>query len=247
MAGLNFQPDDAEIINLAEKFCARIMQNIKRGLANPDLEDKVTDVFNSLNDTYMLSNILDTGDSNDVNNVFATLTSEKLEEMAAVAAAFDESGDDILKRQASVLDEILHTLASPKDYIFNFKKAEDEKLEELKKKYKNVKEELDENIGVKEALDAIKESPVNKTYRPLEAPLSTRTCIDHPGAQLSRIGDNTWQCSLDHKVYNFETGFNTLHGDKVPGGSVSEQTPKYFQDGHQMFDSRDGRLGLFRE
>ena len=177
-----------------------------------------------------------------------TITSEKLEEIAAVAAAFDESGDELLQKQASVLDEILLTLSAPKDYAFNFKKAEDYQLEALKKKYyKDTKVEQDKSNKVSEALDAIKKSPVYKEFRPMEAPLSTRTCPDHPGAQIARIGESTWQCALDHKVYNYDTGFTTLKGDKVPGGSVSEQTPKYHDEGHQMFDTRDGRLGVYRE
>lgn len=176
-----------------------------------------------------------------------SLTPEKLDELAAVAASFDESGDEFLEKQAAVIDEILLTLSTPQDYIFSFKKAEDDKIDTLKKKYKTPKEELDENIGVKEALDALKKSPTFKEYRPLETSLSTRTCFDHPGAQLARVGDDTWQCSLDHKVYNYATGFTTLHGDKVGGGSVSEQTPKFHEDGHQMFDNRDGRLGIYRD
>jgi len=175
------------------------------------------------------------------------ITPESLEEMAAVAAAFDESGDPLLEKQAAVIDEILMTLSTPRDYTFNFKKAEDDKIDTLKKKYKTPKEELDENIGVKEALDALKKSPTFKEYRPLEASLSARTCFDHPGAPLARIAEGTWQCSLDHKVYNYDVGFTTLHGDKIGGGSVSEQTPKYQEEGHQMFDHRDGRLGIFRE
>ena len=175
------------------------------------------------------------------------VTPESLEEMAAIAASFDESGDPLLEKQAAVLDEILMTLSTPKDYTFNFKKAEDDKIDVLKKKYKEPKEELDENIGVKEALDALKKSPTFKEYRPMEASLSSRTCFDHPGAQMARIAEGMWQCSLDHKVYNYETGFTTLHGDKVGGGSVSEQTPKYQEEGHQMFDHRDSRLGIYRE
>lgn len=175
------------------------------------------------------------------------ITSESLEEMAAIAASFDESGDPLLEKQAAVLDEILMTLSTPKDYHFNFKKAEDDKIDILKKKYKEPKEELDENIGVKEALDALKKSPTFKTYRPMEASLSARTCFDHPGAQMARIAEGTWQCSLDHKIYNYDTGFTTLHGDKIGGGSVNEQTPKYHEEGHQMFDHRDARLGIYRE
>lgn len=173
-----------------------------------------------------------------------SLTPEKLEELAAVAASFDESEDELLKRQASVLDEILLTFAAPTDYIFNLKKAEEDKIDVLKKKYKDVREQLHENVGVKEALDAIQKSPMYKNYRPLEAPLSARTCLDHPGAQMMRVGDNVWQCSLDHKIYDYEAGFNTLNGDKIPPTSVAEQTPSHSEEGHQMFDTRPQRLGV---
>ena len=179
--------------------------------------------------------------------IIPVMTLEKLDELAEVAAAFDASGDELLIRQASVLDELLLTLSAPKDYIFNFKKAEDEKLDEIKKNYKNPKKELDENIGVKEALDDLKKSPVFKQYRPLEAPLSIRTCPDHPGAQMARIAQDQFQCSLDHKIYDYSTGYKKLDGTTVPGGSVSEQTPKFQPDGHQIFDHRDSRLGIHRE
>lgn len=177
----------------------------------------------------------------------STITPDNLAELAAIAAEFDASGDEMLQRQASVLDEILHTLAAPKDYVFNFKKAEDAKLDVLKKKYHVPNEELAENIGVKEAVEAINDSPMyqkHKVTRPLEASLSARTCFDHPGAQLARIGEGEWQCSLDHKIYNYETGFTDLKGDKIGGGSVSEQTPKYHDESHQLFDSRAQRLGI---
>jgi hypothetical protein len=242
MSGINFTPSDLEIIELSEKFCNRILDNLKKGLSKPGLEDKVTQVFNLINDAYMISNQLDVSDD-DAGFVTAGLTAEKLEEIAAVAAAFDESGDELLQKQANVLDEILLTLSAPKDYAFNFKKAEDDRLDILKKKYKEPKDEQDQVNKVSESLDAIKKSPVYKEYRPMEAPLSSRTCVDHPGAQLARVGENTWQCSLDHKVYNYDVGFTTLKGDKVPGGTVTEQTPKYHDEGHQMFDSRPQRLG----
>jgi hypothetical protein len=175
------------------------------------------------------------------------ITPDKLEELAAVAASFDESGDEMLMRQASVLDEILHTLAAPKDYIFNFKKAEDDKIDELKKKYKDVREELHEDIGTREAVEAIKKSPFYQQEHRMAESLSTRYCPDHAGAPIARLANGDWQCSLDHKVYNFDTGFTNLKGEQIGGGSVSEQTPKYHPEGHMIFDSRDGRLGIHRE
>lgn len=174
------------------------------------------------------------------------LTPEKFEEIAAVAAAFDESGDELLQKQASVLDEILLSFSAPKDYIFNFKKAENDRIDVLKKKYKDTKEELDQDIGVKEALDVLKSNDIyekSKEVRPLQYSLSTRVCPDHAGAQMSRVDENVFQCSLDHKLYDFGAGYTLLDGTKVPGGSVSEQTPKYHENSHQLFDTRSQRMG----
>ncbi len=174
------------------------------------------------------------------------ITPEALEEMAAVAASFDASGDELLMKQASVLDEILVGFGAPKNYTFNFKKAEEDKLEALKKRYHYPVDKQHEDIGVKEALEAIKAAPMAKTYRPLSAPLSQRHCVDHPGFMLSRVGDDLWQCQADHKIYSWKNGFETLNGDKVPGGSVEGQS-QYVQNNQaegQMFDSRNSRLGL---
>ena len=41
------------------------------------------------------------------------ITPESIEETAALAAAFDASGDPQLKKMASVLDELLLTIAAP--------------------------------------------------------------------------------------------------------------------------------------
>lgn len=180
----------------------------------------------------------------------AELTSMELETIAALADKFDASGDDTLMRQASVLDDILCGMAAPRNYVFNFKRAQEAKLDVLKQKYKDVKQELDEDVGRKEAVEALKDSPMYqapKEGRPLQYSLDTRTCLDHPGAQMARIGEREFQCSLDHKIYRYDgTGYTLLDGTKIPGTSVTEQTPKYHNNAHQIFDDRDGRLGLNR-
>jgi hypothetical protein len=176
--------------------------------------------------------------------VESVITPEALEEMAAIAQAFDESGDELLKKQASVLDEILLTFATPKGLIYKLKQAEDDRIEQLKKKYKEVKPQHDEINKVSDALQDIEKSPVYKQYRILEAPLSTRTCPDHPGALVARVGEHTWQCQLDKKVYNYDSGFTTMQGNKVPGGSVDQQTPNYHDMGHMIFDTRESKLGV---
>lgn len=168
------------------------------------------------------------------------LTEEKLEELAALANILDETGDSFFMKQASLIDEILVTLAAPKNSINLSKEREEKKIEELKKKY----EEQSSGASKEKIADAekvVKSSPLTKKYRILEAPLSTRTCPDHPGAQIARVEDHIWQCSLDKKIYNFETGFETLKGNIVPGGSVDKQTPLE-QNFHTTFDTRESKL-----
>ncbi len=170
------------------------------------------------------------------------LTSEKLEDLAALADIFDKSNDDFLKKQASVLDEILLTISAPKNALAQAKEKENSRIEELKKKYNLAKDGLDQE-KIADSEKAIKDSPAGKVYRPLEAPLSTRTCPDHPGAQVGRVGEHSWQCSLDKKIYNFDIGFETLKGNKVPGGNVESQTPQR-EEYHTTFDTRESKLGL---
>ena len=57
------------------------------------------------------------------------------------------------------------------------------------------------------------------------------------------MGEHVWQCDLDKKIYNYETGFELNNGSKVPGGDVSEQTQGLNIPFHSIFDTREGRLG----
>jgi hypothetical protein len=171
------------------------------------------------------------------------LTSESLTELANIATAFDSSGDDKLKRQASVIDELLLTIASPPNSLNERKVSEDYRIEELKKKYQDPSKYLAEANKVADAEKAINKSNMTKQYEILEAPLSTRYCPDHPGAQIARIGEHLWQCELDKKSYNFETGFELNNGSRVPGGDVANQTHGLNAPSHAIFDTREGRLG----
>lgn len=171
------------------------------------------------------------------------ITPESIEETAALAQALDESNDPQLKKMASVLDELLLTIAAPPNALAQKKDAENGRLEELRKKYEGTREKLHEynKIGISEK--AIDKSNFTKEYRILEAPLSSRYCPDHPGAQIARVGEHVWQCDLDKKMYNFETGFELNNGSKVPGGDVAEQTNGLNIPFHSIFDTREGRLG----
>lgn len=170
------------------------------------------------------------------------ITSESIESIANLAFALDSSNDPELKKQASVLDELLLSISAPPGAYKAAKAAEDYRLEELKKKYENPRKELAESNKIADSEKAIEQSKMYKEYRIMEAPLSTRYCPDHAGVQVARIGEHIWQCEMDKKTYNFDTGFELLNGSKVPGGDVSEQTKGVSTNNYSMFDTRQGRL-----
>lgn len=174
------------------------------------------------------------------------ITPQSIEELANLASAFDASGDPALKKQASVLDELLLSIAAPPNAYAERKDLQEQRLIELKKKYETPRETLRDANKIADSEKKIDQSNFTKQYRIMEAPLVTRYCPDHAGAQIARVGEHMWQCELDKKVYNFETGFALENGDKVPGGSVSEQTKGLNAPSHAIFDTREGRLNSFK-
>lgn len=170
------------------------------------------------------------------------ITPESIEETAALAAALDQSGDPQLQKMASVLDELLLTVAAPPGAVAEKRAAENQRLEELRKKYQKPREMIREYHKLGDVEKAIEKSNFTKNYRILEAPLSSRTCPDHPGAQMGRVGEHVFQCELDKKTYNYETGYTLDNGEKVPGGDVAQQTMGLEIPFHAIFDTREGRL-----
>ncbi len=172
------------------------------------------------------------------------ITPESIDELAHLATALDSSGDPELKKQASVLDELLLSIAAPPNAYAERKDLQENRLLELKKKYEGPTKELADINKVSDAEKAIQKSKMtDDAYRVLEAPLNTRYCPDHPGVQIARVGEHMWQCELDKKSYNFETGFQLNNGKKVPGGDVAQQTQSVNIPYHAIFDTREGRLG----
>jgi hypothetical protein len=174
------------------------------------------------------------------------ITPESIEETAALANAFDESNDPQLKRMASVLDELLLSIAAPPG-VKQAKEAEDYgRIEELRKKYQQPRQDLKDynKIGLSEK--AIKDSKFLKEYKINDQLLSARNCPQHPGSQLQRIGEHMVRCELDGRTYNYETGYTLDDGTKVPGGLVSLQTGDGENIGHNLFDTREGRLSSYR-
>lgn len=174
----------------------------------------------------------------------SVITQQSLEETATLASALDGSNDPQLKRIASVLDELLLTIAAPPGALAEKKAAENDRLDELRKKYEQPRKDLHNYNKIGDSEKGIDKSNFTKEYRILEAPLSSRSCPDHPGAQMARVGEHLFQCDLDHKTYNYETGYTLNNGSKVPGGDVSLQTGGLdTANQHSMFDTREGRLG----
>lgn len=171
------------------------------------------------------------------------ITPESIEETAALASALDRSGDPQLQKMASVLDELLLTIAAPPNAYAERKDLIDNRADEIRKKYEDPRKDLHKYNQIGKSEDAIEKSNFTKEYKILEAPLSSRYCPDHPGAQIARVGEHMWQCELDKKTYNFETGFDLNNGSKVPGGDVAQQTQGLDIPFHAIFDTREGRLG----
>ena len=175
----------------------------------------------------------------------SNLTAEAIDELAEMATAFDESGDPNLKRTASVLDELLLTISAPANFANNYKQAEDNKIDVLKKKYEDPRIELEEKNKIADSRKAIDASPYNKEYRIMEHALSARCCSEHAGVPLVRVGEGMWQCEMDKKVFNYEAGYTTDKGEKVPGGSVANQFD-YNSENQNIFDNREERLNSSR-
>lgn len=176
----------------------------------------------------------------------SVITPEALDELQAIVTSFDYSGDPALIRQASVLDELLQTIAAPKGYLEQKQAAEKNKIDALKSSFEEAKKRLEKDNKISEAVKEIEKSPVMQEYRPMEAPMSARTCPDHPGAQMAPVGDNSYQCELDKKIYNYAEGYKLQNGTQVPGGSVSEQTKMDYDINSAIFDSRETRSGGYR-
>jgi len=170
------------------------------------------------------------------------ITPESIEQLAEIATAFDQSNDPLLKKQASLIDELLLTIsASPHEFLKRKASLED-RIEELKKKYKTPAETLKGMNKVSESEKAIEKSKANKDYSIMGHPLSTRYCPDHPGVSLQRINEDVMMCSLDNKKYDFRNGYTLNDGSKVSGSSVENQTDMMNDNYNNSFDSRESRL-----
>lgn len=86
-----------------------------------------------------------------------------------------------------------------------------------------------------------KETPIQPTN---ESSLSTRYCPDHIGIQAIRVAEYVYQCPIDGKIYDYKSGYMNYKGQRVPGGSISEQTPTSSDYGGIPMRIYDGRQNV---
>ncbi len=147
---------------------------------------------------------------------------DAMSDLKSLADNFDSSGDENLMKTAGVLDEILLTITSNVQQQEAFKKNFEKKIDDIKKRSKEAKSKLTSEATEDKEKSEKKEK--DKSLRPLEAPLSSRYCPDHHGESLCRLSENVYYCPMTKKQYDFENGYVTDKGNKVPGTTVSNQT-----------------------
>ena len=169
---------------------------------------------------------------------------ESLDSLAELAAALDSSEDPALRSTASVIDELLITVAASAEEVAKLRDAQSKKIDLIKQNYGQPRLDIAESDKHASTGKAIEKSEIGgKKYISMESPMSTRTCPDHFGTPVSRVGEDTYACPLDNKVYDFKTGFTNMKGDEIPGGNVANQTQLQLNEtGNAVFDDREGRL-----
>lgn len=225
--------EEHPVVLAAEEVNETVLAKIIFALVNA--EDSIKEALSYIEDLKKDRDAIDT---------------EGLEEMAFLAAEFDQV--PALQKHAAVIDQLLINFAQ-KDEIELAKKADEAEIERLRAKlhsekrdelYHNGKKIQDERNKAADAAKAIHEQI--KTYKPLEAPLSTRNCPEH-GALMMRVADNVYQCSMDKKIYSYSEGYKLNDGTAVPGTSVAEQNAGVWDRGStgmsdsMAFSSRESK------
>jgi len=172
-----------------------------------------------------------------------TITTQSIEELALLAEAFDSSGDEELMKQSKTIDSLLFALAEAPEAFSSRQSIMGEEISTINPLFLNKDKKLTtDQKKIADAEKAIEDSGATKNYRVLEAPLSSRSCPDHPGSPMSRVADTAWKCSLDGKIIDYETGYELEDGTKVPGSSVSNQNILEYKPEFTMFDNREERI-----
>jgi hypothetical protein len=176
--------------------------------------------------------------SSEIKPLFASAKlQDALKTLASVADELDSIG---LKAEADSVDELIQKTAED---VLKWQK-EDKSTEQSKrydsKHHHSLQVREPKREQERTDLEGRKEHHVSTYQQTNATALSTRYCPEHVGVSLARVGEATYQCGLDGKVYNWEAGWTDYQGNKHPGGSVAGQTPDSagYAPAHRMFDTR---------
>lgn len=217
---------------------------------------KSPEIFQKVSTAIAAASTLLEGVADDMdNNASFDITPNQLDEIAALAASFDESGDPLLKKQASVLDELLLSIAAPKNAVAMARKATEDEINRLREErrksvegdlYQEPRQRLSKMNNAVEQAKAVEQQV--KKYVPLEAPLQTRYPPDRPGGQMTRIADGVYQDTVTGIIYDYKAGYKTQKGNEIPGTAVEYQTRDFGDkrdQGMSLFETRESLMGRY--
>jgi hypothetical protein len=159
-------------------------------------------------DIQLVSGIEDT-------NKYDFNVSDALDSLVSMANEFDNSNNPDLIKKANLIDEIILTMSSTVEEQEKFKYAMDKKIEDIKKRSRDSVD--------KKKIKASIDDTENGSYRPLQAPLSSRSFPGSPGTPMVRVREGVYYNIDTGEQIDFNSGYN-LNNKKVPGTSVENQT-----------------------
>lgn len=173
-----------------------------------------------------------------------------LEKLAEIADQLDMTGrKDLADKMDDILQRSNDNVSAINDLIEMANILDDDDQPELASSIDHIASLIStasdysflKNIKVAEDGEDIEPPPIESRSK---GHLSSRYCPDHRGVQAARVAEGTYQCPIDGKVYNYQSGYKNYKGQLIPGGSVAEQTPTTSNYGIPMrfYDSRQSIL-----
>lgn len=196
----------------------------------------------------------DVADDMDANSDYR-MTEKQWDETVATIKAFRETGDEFLKKHASAMEEILLSIGAQKNAASQARKVTEDEINRLRAERRRSRME-EAYVKPGEAHHDMWNSVAQakaveqqvKRYVPMEAPLQTRYPPDRPGGHMTRITDHVYQDITTGIIYDYKAGYTTQKGNKIPGGSVEDQTRQlgdYRNQGSSLFETRESLMGRY--
>jgi len=161
-----------------------------------------------------------------------------VDDFAAMAAELDAAG---FHKEASAIDMILMTFAADPAKIHQVKLSADKKIEELAKKFRDIKSEMRKLHNIEAVEKGVEKSEFMKPVDVSSFPLSTRYSPDLPGVGLTRVSDGVYQEDMTGKVYDYAAGYTMSNGTKIPAADVALQSKMEVRMEMPLYNTRDDR------